>query len=157
ILMASPVHAFSPRGRFPFLVSPQLNSFFNSSNFRLTFQPLGGGARVFTLNNGTMQSRLTFQPLGGGARVVTFNNGTGMARLTFQPLGGGAQVLSLNTNTNITAPELLLLSGALNHRFAPNTSKFSSWGNAGYRAGYGMGGYGMGGYGNSGYGGSPYI
>src|SRR5262245_25008248 len=124
MMLASPVWAATPRFRSPAFVrsstvmrSPtfvrstffnsQLRPFINSPNFRLMFQPLGGGAQVFTLSNGAMQARLVTQPLGGGANVITFNNGATQARLVFQPLGGGAQVLTFNSTGNITARQLL--------------------------------------------------
>src|SRR6516225_228196 len=131
--LAEPASAAMPRVRSPFFfrsqffVPPQLRGFFNSPNFRVQFQPLGGGARVFTLSNGAMTARLTTQPLGGGARVITFMDGATQARLVFQPLGGGAQVLSFNSTGNITAPQLLFLTGALNRNFTPVTSAFTPW------------------------------
>src|SRR5262249_34441161 len=123
--------------------------------FRVQFQPLGGGARTFTLSNGAMTARLTTQPLGGGAGVITFMDGATQARLMFQPLGGGAQVLSFNSTGNITAPQLLFLTGALNRNFVPPTAAFNpwtsaAWGGAGYGAGAAGYGAGSGGYGGGG-------
>lgn len=175
IVAAAPVSAAMPRFGRPFF-----HPFPNSANFHLTFQPLGGGARVATFNNGTMTSRLMFQPLGGGARVttftnsgmtarlttqplgggagvITFMNGNTQARLTFQPLGGGAAVTSFNSTGNITANQLLHLAERFNGSFVPSTAAFNGAANsyaAMATAGYGSAGYGgYGGYGGGGYGG----
>jgi hypothetical protein len=148
--LAEPVNAAMPRVRSPFfshsrmVVPPQLRGFFNSPNFRVQFQPLGGGARVFTLSNGAMTARLMTQPLGGGARVITFMDGATQARLVFQPLGGGARVLSFTSTGNITAHQLLFLTGSLNRNFTPVTSAFNPWMSGSGFAGSGLTGFGSG-------------
>jgi hypothetical protein len=163
VTLAEPANAAMPRVRSPFFfrsqffVPPQLRGFFQSPNFRVQFQPLGGGARTFTLSNGAMTARVTTQPLGGGAGVITFMDGATRARLMFQPLGGGAQVLSFNSTGNITAPQLLFLTGALNRNFVPPTAAFNPWMSAAWgTGGYGAASAGYGG-GSGGYGGGVSI
>jgi hypothetical protein len=64
-------------------------------------------------------------------------------------------VLSFNSTGNITAPQLLSLTGALNRNFVPVSAAFNpwtsaAWGGAGYGAGAAGYGAGSGGYGGGG-------